>query len=194
MREGTTMTLEPLLTAKEAADFLRTSVRTIYRACSNGDLDYIMVNERECRFAMGQLQAFVENHTVRAKTSESAKCPTDPGRVQEEYIGFLTEIDVASMLGISVRALRRLVKDKKLRSIRLTKRKQVFTRALIDEFLRGESGLNKMTPDGHIDPRFFGPQNSPISLEESRSLLKDLRKDMSPPDTDGGLIYLGRRR
>ncbi|HTY25382.1 MAG TPA: helix-turn-helix domain-containing protein [Desulfomonilaceae bacterium] len=43
------MTLEPLLTTKEAADLLRTSVRTVHQACEEGELDYVMVSEKERR-------------------------------------------------------------------------------------------------------------------------------------------------
>jgi excisionase family DNA binding protein len=196
------MTLEPLLTDKEAADFLRTSVRTLRQACEDGDLDYVMVNEEERRFTMDQLKAFIEHRTVRAKPLDSqivgngrpgkavhessnntengahaVQRPADRGSGQPESSHFLTEKDVAHILGISVRAVRKRVKEKKLRSIRLTKRKQVFTWALIDEFLQSEAGLNKMAPGGpYFDPRFLGPKNNAISVDESRSLLKELRK------------------
>lgn len=196
------MTLEPLLTAKEAADFIRTSVRTVHQACEDGDLDYVMVNEKERRFTVDQLKAFIEHRTVRAKPLDSqivgndrpgpyvhelsnntengahaVQSPADRGIGQPESSHFLTEKDVGHILGISVRAVRNRVKEKKLRSIRLTKRKQVFTWALIDEFLQGEAGLNKMASGSpYFDPRFLGPKNNAISVDESRSLLKELRK------------------
>ncbi len=106
----------------------------------------------------------------------------------------LTEEDAAVILSISVKDVRQLVDKGKLRSIRLTKRKQVFTRALIDQFLRNESGLNKTAPSDHSNPRLLGPKNNPISLEESRSLLKSLREDMSPLNTDERPIQISRRR
>jgi len=192
------MTFEPLLTAKEAADFLRTSVRTIHAACSTGDLDHVLLDGNEPRFTMEQLQAFIERRTVRAsapKAGNPSQSSAIAGRVQCADPGILTETDVAAIVGISVRAVRRLVNEKRLRSIRLTKRKQVFTRALVDEFLQRETGLKKTTQDHRgFDPKFVGPEKSPISLEESRSLLKDLRKEMSPPGSDERLTHVGQSR
>ncbi len=192
------MKLEPLLTAKEAADLLRTSVRTVHRACSNGELDHVMLDGKELRFTMGQLQAFIERRTVRARSPkpvDAGQGARGAGHAEFEDPAILTETDVATILGISVRAVRRLVIEKKLRSIGLTKRKQVFTRGLIDEFLQGEKGLNKVTQAGRcFDPKVVGPAKTPISLEESRSLLKDLRKEMSPPDADERLTFVSQRR
>ncbi len=119
----------------------------------------------------------------------------DPASVQLEEPSFITEEDAGHIFGISARAVQQLVKRGKLRSIKLTKRRQVFTRAMIDEFLQGETGSNKMTQDGlYPDRRCLSPRKMPISLEESRSLLKDLREDMSPPDADERPIHISRRR
>ncbi|HTY24021.1 MAG TPA: helix-turn-helix domain-containing protein [Desulfomonilaceae bacterium] len=43
------MTLEPLRTTEKVADLLRTSVRTVRQACEEGELDYVMVSEKERR-------------------------------------------------------------------------------------------------------------------------------------------------
>ena len=88
----------------------------------------------------------------------------------------LTEPDVAQLLGISVRAVRRLVKDKKLRAIRPTKKKLLFTRALIDEYLQSEAGIPSRPGDRNpsTSPPGSVPSRSSLSLEESRALLRDI--------------------
>jgi hypothetical protein len=193
------MTFEPLLTPKEAADFLRTSVQAIHTACSSGDLDHVLLDGNEPRFTREHLQASIERRTVRASAPTLGGDPGQSSAIADQpqfaNTGILTETDVARILGISVRAVKKLVNEKRLRSIRLTKRKQVFTGGLIDEFLRGEKGLNTNRQDSSgFDPKLVGPEKSPISLEESRSLLKDLRKEMSPPDADERLTCVSQRR
>jgi hypothetical protein len=107
---------------------------------------------------------------------------------------FMSEADVAGILGISVRAVRRLVRDKKLRPIMLTKRKKVFTRAVVDDFIQRETGLFSLDPNGHHSAsNLHRPEKRPIPLEESRSLLKDLRKGI-PKDEEWKSSSIGSRR
>ncbi|HTY25383.1 MAG TPA: helix-turn-helix domain-containing protein [Desulfomonilaceae bacterium] len=108
----------------------------------------------------------------------------DPASGSMENLNFLTEIDVARMLCTSVREVRQLVKKGKLRSIKLGKRKQVFTRALVEEFIQREAGLSPVSGSHQQAAGQFRPANRPISLEESRSLLKELRKNSLEPDED----------
>lgn len=107
---------------------------------------------------------------------------------------FMSEDDVAGILGIPVRAVRRLVKVKKLRPIMLTKRKKVFTRAVVDDFIRREIGIVSPDSNGNHSARdLHRPEKRPIPLEESRSLLKALRKD-SPKDEEWKSSSIGSRR
>jgi len=110
--------------------------------------------------------------------------PTEPGddsaAPSEAHChepSFLTEPDVAQLLGVSVKTVRKLVKDKKLRAIRPTKKKLLFTRALVDEFLQREAGVP--SPPGQVSNAMsslgFNPSRSSLSLEQSRALLQDLR-------------------
>ncbi len=120
---------------------------------------------------------------------------TEPDTQQPQETSYLTEEDAARALKISVKAVRQLANIGKLGSIRLTKRKRVFTRALIDEFLSGETGLNKITSAGHnFDPRFLGPKNNPIPMDESRSLLKELRNQRPEQDHELASVPTRTRR
>ena len=77
---------------------------------------------------------------------ESAQQPEEQESPATPY---LTEHDVAGVLDISVKEIRRLVQEERLGCIQLTKRKKVFTRALIDEFIRRESGIrDRQGPPG----------------------------------------------
>jgi hypothetical protein len=118
----------------------------------------------------------------------------EPVAQQPQEASFLTEEDTAGILKISVKAIRQLVKIGKLGSIRLNKRKQVFTRAMIEEFLQHQAGSCGLKSGGHqqASRTFFYP-NKKISLEESRSLLKNLRKDSSSLDRDLKPISMKRR-
>ena len=125
------------------------------------------------------------NHYLSAQADglTPLQLTTDPEAPQPQETSFLTEDDAARILRISAKAVRQLVKIGKLGSIRLTKRKQVFTRALIDEFLQHQAGLCGLSSGGHQQAAStFRPANKAISLEQSRSLLKNLRKDRSAPD------------
>lgn len=107
---------------------------------------------------------------------------------------FMSEIDVAGILGISVRAVRRLVKERKLRPIMLTKRKKVFTRAVVDDFIQRETGLVGLDSNGNHSARdLHRPEKRPIPLEESKSLLKALRKGI-PKDEEWKSSSIGSRR
>ncbi|HTY24022.1 MAG TPA: helix-turn-helix domain-containing protein [Desulfomonilaceae bacterium] len=118
--------------------------------------------------------------------SNNAESPVDgdPASTSSENLNFLTEIDVAHMLGAPIKMVRQLVKKGKLRSIKLGKRKQVFTRALVEEFIQREAGLSPASGICRQAAGQFRPTNRPISLEESRSLLKDLRKNNLEPDEE----------
>jgi hypothetical protein len=53
----------------------------------------------------------------------------------------------------------------------------LFTRALVDEFLRREAGLPSRQGEASnsTSPASFNPGRSSLSLEQSRALLQDLR-------------------
>jgi hypothetical protein len=124
---------------------------------------------------MGGVKVTRTVNEAEARINDDYKIPSAEMKVEAPK--FLTETDVAGILGISVRAVRRLVKDKKLRPIRLTKRKKLFTQAVVDDFIQRETGLVTSTSGGNDLTRSrYCPKNTPISLEESRSLLKGLRK------------------
>ena len=91
--------------------------------------------------------------------------------------GFLTEEDLAKRFGVPVSAIQRLVREKKLGFIQLTKRKKVFTQELVDEFFRRESGLRAR--HGPVNNNPFGPKpnQNAMSIEESRKLLNEILKE-----------------
>lgn len=123
------------------------------------------------------------SNQLKAASTEVEKAPK-----------FMSETDVAGILGISVRAVRRLVNDRKLRPIMLSKRKKVFTRAVVDDFIRRETGLVGPDSNGnHSAPDLHRPEKRPIPLEESKSLLKALRKG-SPKDEEWKSSSIGSRR
>ena len=111
------------------------------------------------------------------KATEPGDDSAAPSAAQCHEPDFLTELDVAQLLGVSVKAVRKLVKDKKLGAIRPTNKKLLFTRALIDEFLQREAGVPSRPGEASNSTRSFGfnPSRSSLSLEQSRALLQDLR-------------------
>jgi excisionase family DNA binding protein len=90
---------------------------------------------------------------------------------------YLTELEAARVLDISVREVRRLVHEKRLGYIQLTKRKKVFTQTLIDEFIRRESGIREHQGlPGKGAAALPEQPRTTITVEESRALLKGLTK------------------
>ena len=136
------------------------------------------------------------NYPYYPKLSTNADNPTegDPASTSIEKPDFLTETDVARMLGATVRVVRQRVKEGRLRSIKLGKRKQVFTRALVEEFIQREAGLSPVSGSYQQATGQFRPTNRPISLEESRSLLKELRKNSTEPDEEYSSVPARTRR
>ncbi len=86
----------------------------------------------------------------------------------------LSEEDVASILSISVKAVQRLVREKKLGCVQLTKRKRAFTQELIEQFIGRESGISPGQRDGVAKgaPLSQRPITKPIPVEDARALLK----------------------
>jgi excisionase family DNA binding protein len=90
---------------------------------------------------------------------------------------YLTDHEAAKILDISVREVRRLVHEKRLGCIQLTKRKKVFTQTLIDEFIRRESSLREHQGlPGKGAAALPEQPRTTITVEESRALLKGLTK------------------
>jgi hypothetical protein len=100
-----------------------------------------------------------------------------PEELKSPETEYFTEEDVAGHFGVPVRVVRKWVAEKKLGCIQLTKRKKVFTQALVDEFVRKESGLPAHPgPPGKGAAGLAQTPRTPISVEESRALLKGLTK------------------
>ncbi len=59
------MTLVPLLTPKEAAQMLVTTVKMIHQLCREQKLEYIQINKKERRFTEQQISAYIDSQTIR---------------------------------------------------------------------------------------------------------------------------------
>ena len=119
------------------------------------------------------------------KTPWAAGCPAQDGEAEPDCAGteepekrLLSIEDVANILGISVRAVEQLVRKKKLGCVQLTKRKRGFTRELIDDFVRRESGLSPVIQRNNSKPAPLGerPATKPLPTEEARALLRKVTK------------------
>lgn len=145
-----------------------------------------------CNLGTSVIDATYPNNEFQTRINDDHK--NRNSRAGIETFKFLTESDVANILGISVKAVRQLIKEKRLQSIRLTKRKKVFTRAVIDEFIRREVGLiSPASKNNCLSSNLQAPRNNPISLEESRSLLRNLRQNPSSNEEQRS-ISAGSRR
>lgn len=130
----------------------------------------------------GQHSAFPPSTRIRESGTSNAK---DRPEALVEGAGFYTEEDVARTLGISVRVVRKLVKEGRLRACAPTKRKKLFTKDSIDGFIKREIGLSSSFNEPHsLVSRNPAPMCNQISLEESRSLMKSLRKNRSTEDRE----------
>jgi hypothetical protein len=100
-----------------------------------------------------------------------------PEELKDPETEYFTEEQIAEYFGVKIRVVRKWVADKRLGCVQLTKRKKVFTQALIDEFVRKESGLpaHQGVP-GKGAAGLAQTPRTPISVEESRALLKGLTK------------------
>jgi excisionase family DNA binding protein len=108
-----------------------------------------------------------------ATPQESGKTGLEEKEKPEKKI--LNEQDVAAILELKVEDVKRLIKKKRLRFIKLPGRKRGFTEEIIDEFIRNESGLPPRQGPG-IEKLMAPRTPQGISLEESRALLRRLRK------------------
>lgn len=88
---------------------------------------------------------------------------------------FLTEEDVARILGISVDKVRSLVNGKRLSCAQISPNIRRFTIENIDDFMRRESGLP--TRQGLDIGKILAPKPAQsMPIEESRELLRKIRK------------------
>ena len=121
-------------------------------------------------------QSILPHPKSEDQATSSSSSPQDREQRGTSDKEVLTEQDVARILDISVTAVQRLVREKKLGFIQLTKRKKAFTQELIDEFIRRESRLPVRQGTGITSPLLLKPNQSGISIEESREILRKVLK------------------
>jgi excisionase family DNA binding protein len=149
--------------------------------------------ETECRLYAAMYGSVCPHYSNSPSGNTENPTEADPARSAIENRDLLTEADVAHTLGAPVSVVRHLVKKGKLRSIKLGKRKQVFTRELIEEFIQREAGFSSANSKSHQLAGSSSHSRS-ISLEESRSLLKELRKSSPEPDEECRSVATKTRR
>lgn len=137
-------------------------------------MEHIRVVSNQITYGLGSMPYLTAYMRLGHPSQSSGVTGPGDGEGAPEY---LTEEDVARHFSVSVRIVRRWVSAKKLKPIRLTKKKKVFTWALIDEFIKREAGI--LGDQGTLNsarPQPFSPTRRSMSLDESRALLRELKQ------------------
>ncbi len=138
------------------------------RPAAEGEFD---ADEQEMLAIQARGQEFKVVPTWKAHPSE--KSSREAKEEPEDGTRLLTEAEMAERLGVSVPDVRRYVREKRLGCIRLKKRKIAFTEAILEDFLRRESGLSTRQGQetGNLRPP-KPPQG--ISLAQLRQILQSV--------------------